>query len=106
MRLIDRIAARFGFVRDTPRPIELIVFADRYEMRAAGFGSNGLHPTEPHLRSWWPEAGIRGLAMRAPQRVTISEKIAEHKTSEGRVRDILRAKQMVWGDRAVWVELG
>lgn len=106
-RLIDRLAARFGFVRESSRPVELVVFRDRSEMRSAGFSFDGTHPSGRHLRAWWPGAGIRGLCgMGPPARVTISEQMASYRTSEGRVGDILRARQKVWGDQAAWMELG
>jgi hypothetical protein len=101
---IDRIAARFGYYRSTPLPIELIVFHTAEHARRAGFYGER-HPQHEHLRAWWPSQGMIGLMGPLPQRVTLTEDMALHRTPEGRVADILRRRQMLFGDNAIWVEL-
>lgn len=107
MTLIERIAARFGFVRERPLPLELIVFRNRSEAIGAGFrGAMHSDPDFEHVRAWWPGQGMRELAGRPIRRVTVTERMSATNTDEGRLFDILRARQMVFGDKAMWVELG
>lgn len=102
---IERIMLRLGFVPVSQAAIsELIVFKDAYDARAAGFRS-GRNPLLPTVQAWWPGAGIRGLCGRSVQRVTVTQQAACMMTKEGRVGDLLRKRQAVFGKDAVWVEL-
>lgn len=104
MTLIERIAARLGFERPRPQMTELVVFASYEDAREAGFNGSR-HRDHPHIAAWWPGQGIRGLAMRPFERVTIPHHMT-HKIvpGEGRLVDILRARQRVF-DRPVWIVL-
>lgn len=104
-KLIDRIAAKLGFERPRPPMTELVVFRTHQDAREAGFRGDR-HPKYPHIKAWWPGAGIRGLAMRPFQRVTIPRGMdAVQVSGEGRLWDILRARQRVYGDDTVWIEV-
>lgn len=103
-KLIDRIAAKLGYERPQPVVTEIVIFASAEEARHCGF-RNGGHPEMPHVQAWWPGLGLRGLAMRPIQRVTIPERMLTHQTEEGGLAAILRARQRVFGDRAVWLVL-
>ncbi|MBB5985982.1 hypothetical protein [Sphingobium lignivorans] len=104
MTLIERIAARFGFERPRPLPLEMIVFHNQYRARDAGFEGQR-HPVHKHLIAYWPSLGVRALAGRSPLRVTIPGELVGLKTEEGLLGNILRRRQRVWGDQAVWIEL-
>ena len=101
-RLIDRLLVRFGYVRVLPT--ELIVFSSMDKARAAGFCGDQ-HPRLPLVRAWWPGQGARGLRVRPVQRVTFSAEMRWHRTSEGALLPLLRARQTAFGDDAVWIEL-
>ncbi|WP_267433822.1 hypothetical protein [Sphingomonas sp. GM_Shp_1] len=101
-KLIDRIAARFGFRRSLPP--ELIVFYCETDARRAGFVGQR-HPDLPHLQAWWPALDVRGLRVRPVQRITVARDMLFTRTSEGRLGDLLRARQAAFGPNAVWIEL-
>jgi hypothetical protein len=106
-KLIERLASRWGFYREPPimiMPTELIVFSSEVDSRRAGFVGQR-HPVYSHLRAWWPALGVRGLAIRSVQRITIARDMLFHKTSEGRLVDLLRARQAAFGDQSTWVQL-
>jgi hypothetical protein len=105
-KLVDRIAARLGFYRQSRLDIvtELIVFDSRAHAEDAGFLGTQ-HTEHRHLQAWWPGLGMRGLATRPWQRVTISHRMTGYSTSEGTLAPILRARQRSWGDRAMWIVL-
>jgi hypothetical protein len=106
VNLVDRIAARLGFYRQPRLEVvtELIVFDSRAAAQEAGFlGSQ--HTEHPYLQAWWPGLGMRGLAARPWQRVTISHRMTGYSTSEGTLAPILRARQRSWGNRAMWIVL-
>ena len=102
MRLIERLAARLGFYRRPPS--ELIVFFSQVDADRAGFVGQH-HPAYSHLQAWWPELGVRGLCARPVQRITVSRDMLHCRTNEGRLIDLLRARQKVFGDQAMWVSL-
>lgn len=101
MRMVERIAARFDFYRPTT---ELVIFEHRGAAVDAGFRGT-VHQTQRHIEAWWPDRGPKGLCGRPPQRVTISAHMTRHRTFEGPLEQILRKRQMVWGDCAIWIEL-
>lgn len=104
MTLIERIADRLGFIRPEPMMTEIIVFSSREAAREAGF-RGWQHPDAPHISAYWPGANMQALAARPFRRVTISERMLRHKTEEGYLVAILRARQAVFGPDAVWIVL-
>lgn len=108
MKLTDRIARRLGFTRTADIPLpesELVIFATYEDAREAGFASTGRHDRERHVRAWYPGMGIRGLSGPSPRRVTIPHHMTDKRVGgEGRLVDILRARQRVF-DYPVWIVL-
>ncbi|MBD8548038.1 hypothetical protein [Sphingomonas sp. CFBP 8760] len=102
MTVIERIAYRLGFARATPP--EIIIFPSAEHAMEQGF-RGARHPSLPHVRAWWPGAGVAGILGRPIQRVTISRDMRFHSTAEGKVVDLLRARQRAFGDLAMWIEL-
>jgi hypothetical protein len=88
---------------------ELVVFGSHWAAAASGFGGRTQHPKYRHISAWWPEQGARGLSGRAVQRVTIDASAYQHLDQEidgeGTLREILKGRQKVWGDAAMWVGL-
>lgn len=104
MKWLDRIAQRLGYIPAwEAAPSEIIVFSSAEAARQAGF-RGGVHPRLPSVRAYWPGLGERGLAGRPVRRVTIADR-RYRDTPEGPLRAILRKRQMVFGDGAVWIEL-
>jgi hypothetical protein len=102
MTLIERLAFRLGFARATPP--EIIIFPSAERAMEQGF-RGARHPGLPHVRAWWPGAGVAGLLARPIQRVTISRGMRFQSTAEGKLVDLLRARQRAFGDSAMWIEL-
>lgn len=102
MKIIERLAARIGFYRRPPT--ELIVFYSQADANRAGFVGQH-HPVHSHLQAWWPALDVRGLRARPVQRITVTRDMLFHRTSEGRLIDILRARQATFADQAIWISL-
>lgn len=101
-KLIERLAARIGFYRQPPS--ELIIFYCQADANRAGFVGQQ-HPVHLHLQAWWPALDVRGLRARPVQRITVTRDMLHHRTSEGRLIDLLRARQARFANQAIWISL-
>ncbi|HEX7853804.1 MAG TPA: hypothetical protein VF503_08930 [Sphingobium sp.] len=98
--LCDRIDGKRAPRRS--KGVEVIVVPSRSHAERMGLKA-GPQPSNPDIRVWWPGLGFYRLLSLPIRRVTIDRQTRD-RTDEGSLRAILRARQVTWGDKAMWVE--
>lgn len=81
----------------------LHVFPNREAALIAGF-KHARHPSFENVRAYWAGLGIQPLCAAIHTVVIHPYAWNEQIEGEGRLYDILKRRQMVFGDDAVWID--